>query len=366
MEMRLSIFVALSIFFGNFFLLFIGGFTKRKISKGFLFFIALSNIIALSLIAYKICPGRSTDLYKHFLTVYNMENNGFFVKTAVDNILTIKVLFYIISLIGNLRLISVASVLITYSTFFFLLSKENNKNQLSIFLIFYSIFSFFALCSHYYVFTGIKTSIAFSFLSLFIYNYEKGNKKSAYFFAALSVFSHVTALIFIILFILFKKNKTQSRIFWLFMLLPIVYRLLFIILPLIKIPFASYFFSKLLWYSNEDIISSSTEIFIIDVIYCVLLYFRYKSSLKHCEDEKRKNEIVTLKYYDLFILLSSFISKIMIERGLMLLAFLNFKNIIEEQKGKRLNTVLFLIDFMFFALKIYYFIIRLLSHTTFY
>jgi len=366
MEMRLSIFIALVIFLFNFLLLFIGSFTKRKVSKNLLFCIAISNILAFSLIGYKIYPSKSTDLYKHVLTVISMINGGFFTNTAVDNLITIKIIFYLISLTGNVRLIPVVSAVITYSTFYFLLSRENDEKHFSIFLLLYSIISFYALCSNYYVFTGIKTSISFSFLNLFIYNYNKNNKKASYLFAVLSIFSHASSFIFIVLFILFKKNKTQSRIFWIFMALPIVYRLLFVILPMINIPFVSYLWSKIQMYSADDFISSKIEIFIIDLLYCIFLYFRYNFSLKHCDNKERTDEIIILKYYCLFILLSSIISKIMIERGLILLSFLNFKNIIEEKKHNRFHLIIFLIDIIYFTLKIYYFVVRLLSHAIFY
>ncbi|MBR3319632.1 EpsG family protein [Candidatus Saccharibacteria bacterium] len=367
MEARLSIILSILIIVSNAVLLILGSIGGRKASKNLIWYLSISTVIALAMFAFKINPGVTTDLSRHFSTYYKIKEAGYSAETSIDALVTIKVIFYIITKIGTPRLIAVVSAIISYSTFFFLLSRDTKEKNIKVAILLYSIISFFGLCSNYYIFTGIKTAIAFSLLSLFIYHYNKGNKKIAILFMVLSCFSHSASIIYILLYFVTrgKKNKPWK------MAIPLLIMIFYSIAPTLinttNIPFLSYIFSKIEAYSSSDILSSKLEIYVMDLIYCAFLSYRYFKTAKNCEDEETKRIIDVLKYDSVFILLSSLVSKIMVERGLMLLSFLNHKNIIEEQKEKgHRKTIYMIIDMIYFTVKICYFIVRLLAHTAIY
>lgn len=341
-------------------------FRNKEVPRKSLIIISIIAVIVLSGIAYCIIPGKTTDLYAHFETIEKISFNGFSAKTSVDNLVIIKALFFMVSKTNNYHLLSMFTVLITYSIYFFIFNKtyyKNNKNLKKIDVI-SILLLFFALCNFYYIATGIKTALAYSLLALSFYLIDDNKKKLGYFLILISVFCHGSVLILVFFYLLSKfKLFTKCRFVLLFAFL--FARLASVLFTNIPIPIFQYIGEKIVLYINRSTFTLNPIVLITEIILALLLIYRTQIIIV-CKKNDNDLNLKNIYYIQTLLLLgigTIFLSDIILERMLMLVAFLIPKLIISENKNKK--NYFFVIDIFCSIILIAYFIVRLINHVSF-
>lgn len=347
----------------NLIYLIINSFKKKKYSSKTLLILFALFLIPLTILAYNVEPGRTTDLYDHFKLIDQLRAYNYSLKLNNDALLTIKIIYIIVAFLNNNHILPALSSIVAYSVFFFILYKEAKKKEITCFLIFYSIMSFLALCSNYYIITGIKTPFAFAFFALAVYFDKNKYIKKSILFMLLSLFSHGMMISIITLYYISKTNIMKNNTKYLIIFFPLLINIIYFILSKIPISIFQYIANKILLYTQEDALSSSNWIYLLDILYCIFLLMRYIFSKRKAKNKEDKDYLNLMQIIMLFIISGSTFTKIMIERGIMLISYFNYKNLLIEN-NKKTNLIFIAIDFMYFSLKILYFIVRLTSHST--
>ena len=307
---------------------------------------------------------KTTDLYRHFITIDEIRLYGFNTISSVDNIFVIKLLFYFIAKLNNNYLLASVSTFITYTIFFAILYDKNKKEKKPTFYISYCIILFFALCNYYYVTTGIKNCLAFSTLGLAILLEESKKKKISKCLMICSIFMHGSSLFIILLYYLTKINflKGKKRYFILF-IAPLT-GIIENIFSRIPISIFQYIASKIELYLLSEFTSGNQLVLFLDILFCALMILRCDKLLKSNLNSYEQSIINTIHIVAIFSIGSLAISKVIIERMLMFIAFLipDFISISLKQ-NKIKKTIVF--DIIYSLAIISYYIVRLISHTDF-
>ena len=341
-------------------------FRNKEIPQKKLTIVSIVAVIALSGIAYCIIPGKTTDLYAHFETIKQISFDGFSAKTSVDNLVIIKALFFMISKTNNYHLLPMVITLITYSIYFFIFNKmyyKNNKNLKKIDIINILIL-FFALCNFYYIATGIKTALAYSLLALSFYLIDINKKKLAYFLILISIFCHGSVLVLVFFYLLCNfKLLTNYRFVLIFTFL--FARLASVLFINIPISIFQYIGEKIILYINRSTFTLNLIVLVTEIILALLLIYRTQKVII-CKKNENDLNLKNIYYIQSLLLLgigTIFLSDIILERMLMLVAFLIPKLIILENKNKK--NYFFVIDIFCSIILIVYFIVRLINHVSF-
>lgn len=361
------VYVFLTILIGLFVYLIITFKKNTPFEKKELTILLCIALFALCGIAYCIEPGKTTDLKNHFYTLRDMNLSGFNIKTSVDNIFVIKILFAIVAKINNFHLLSMFAVLITYGIYFYIFYKIYEKNKFKKINSLHIILLFLSLCNYYYVATGIKTGIAYSVLALAIYLLENDKKVVGYILMFISLFCHGSSLILIILYFLLKVEIFRKyRYALLFTFLGA--QLASYLFSNIPIPIIQYIGEKIVLYLNRTTFASNKIVLLTEVIVAIGMLYRSYVIIRDHQDKEDKN-LEYIYYIQVLLLLglgTILISDTILERMLMLVAFFVPVLISYEKKQKETKIVyLFILDIVCSALLIVYFYFRLISHVTF-
>lgn len=321
-------------------------------------FIWWSFILGLAIFSYYAEPSVSDDLFRHYQNMDVLWTGNY------DNPLFIwKLILAGISLSGHKGLLPALAICVigwaTYGIMSFY--KEYMENNIRIFPIYVIII--FGFCSIFAMISGVRNSTTAAVWSYAYIKYYKDNKKRFYIIVFLLSFIHLSPLFptfFLVISEIYKKVKTEIRIFIILILSlwPLILQQIAKQLINIRIEYFQLLANKInIYFNNNDLYQNHWYIF--PKISCAVMFILVLLLRHH-----NKKKIYLFELLFIFgIFTSSFWYSIILDRMLMFVGFISLPILGDTYKVKSKGMITLII--INCAIMILFYFNALIAHVTF-
>lgn len=322
----------------------------KKYKKYFLFFLSIS----IGVILFQIIPNPRMDLFRYFEKIEFFRHNYVDYWSLWESADPITYsLLYLVSMTSNNHYLPFISIILFYLFYFKSINDFLNLFELGEKEFNKALFFVLSLTIIISVGTGVRFSLAIAFFMNGVVSIQKNNNKLvSLLWFLLSVFSHTTLIIPIIIYIFpFIIKKIPSKVFYIIFSIcllspPFIIKILEL---LSSIPALSILIVKLNYYFFPYFPWGSWYLFRLTVFFINLLLLLFKSQ-KYNKDDKINNIIflenclaliclLLLPYYYISIRFINIFNNLMI--------FIYIYNWYKKNNSKLINLILIIIFCLF-------------------